>query len=857
MSKVWNIVGSFVGASNLIPENAVFTKLEVLPNSLDTYYNGETFRMDLTFFQATFTSDEGEETKIVLPSKDVKPKNFDPEVPFSNTLDHEISRYLQFEYTYIPAGADKDDPSQHQTKDCSFEITIWPEKFTVKTVEVIVPPSKTIYYDGETFEHAGMVVQATSEEGDTKNVEYCGSASCGAERDCYYYNMSPLHAGDSETVNVLFTYCAPADGEHPNGYVAQFTYPVTVYQDERKAQLRVTYDKDTTKQVYYSGTAFNKTGIKVEAKYPRDDESVFDQNNVTTQCKIYVQEFPEGVLQYNDSNLGYLNVVVEYYDSTTKLTTTEVVPNIVFVYEVDQIQVHSYTKNEFYVGETFDSSMITLRVDYKPSSLPLDDYDGYIMTNDYSWTITGYINSAGKFLKAGEDVELELNYYDKNDPKGSADKTRHFTYFYINILKQLKKLSIPRYTGETEYNNQYGIKILRYLGITSGTSLMDGYEDISVNGSWGYNTSTWIDNSFTATEEQNQYEIGVKIKAEDDTYTYQWEDGSESSVVKSVSITLKRAYSFSLGSSSLYLTGEDTSASTRLTLTAGLGLNADISLSGLTSYLSCSPTSADSSTTIYVNVDDVPSQDYSSSTTLKASLDSVPDYLTGPTQDTVRVHFDYEVPWSWDDPLSVSWVNGLRKNNPSRYVGQEKAGDGERFFLLDVSDDLTMTWGCYLNGGVGPFKTSSQLFSSWSAGGYSSSGGLQIQKAARTFQSKVTRLFGKIKAQTRYHTYDKNGIWKSCDMKCWPPTMEELGLKNPSGKRVLPAKSGNNSKFEAGNVFNGSFWLGNGAWASANGIDVGGPNLGNTAAIYDHPNRGVNTEVATDEDIHYAFCFKI
>lgn len=44
MGKVWNISGSFFGSSNLIPENATFTKLEVLPTSLDTYYNGELFR---------------------------------------------------------------------------------------------------------------------------------------------------------------------------------------------------------------------------------------------------------------------------------------------------------------------------------------------------------------------------------------------------------------------------------------------------------------------------------------------------------------------------------------------------------------------------------------------------------------------------------------------------------------------------------------------------------------------------------------------------------------------------------------------------------------------------------------------
>ena len=74
---------------------------------------------------------------------------------------------------------------------------------------------------------------------------------------------------------MVFNYCVPADAEHPNGYIAQFTYPITVYQDERKAQLRVTYDSDTTRRLYYSGETLNTSGIKVEKKYPRDDDSAY------------------------------------------------------------------------------------------------------------------------------------------------------------------------------------------------------------------------------------------------------------------------------------------------------------------------------------------------------------------------------------------------------------------------------------------------------------------------------------------------------------------------------------------------------------------------------------------------------
>lgn len=839
MSKVWNIVGSFIGGSNLIPENATFTKLEVLPQSLDTYYNGETFRQDLTFFQATFTSDEGE-VKITIPSKDVKPKNFVPEVPFTNTLDHEITRHLEFEWTYIPVGADKDDPSQHQTKDCSFEITIWPERFTVKTVEVIVPPSKTIYYDGETFNHAGMVVQATSEEGDTKNIEYCGSAGCSEDRDCYYYNTSPLHAGDSETVDILFTYCIPADGDHPNGYIAQFTYPVTVYRDERKAQLKVTYDADTTVRKYYSGEKFNSEGIKVQKKYPRDDESAYDDpnNTVTSQCRIYVQEFPNGVLQYNDSNGGYLNVVVEYYDSVTKLTTTEVVPNIVFVYEVAQVQVAYSRKNEFYVGESFDSSLATLRVDYKPSSLPLDDYSGYIMSNDYSWTRTEYIDSVGKFLKAGQNIVLQLNYYDKKDPKNP--KTRHEAGFSVNILKEKRELSLPKYTGETEYSGTQGIKILRNLNITSDTSLANGYEDISVNGSWGYGTPQYIDSYFTATSNRYKYTIGVKIKAEDDTYTYQWEDGSPASVTKTINITLKREYSFGFDSSSLSLTGENTSTSTELTLTSGLGLNASISLTGLTAYLSCSPTSASSSTTVSVKVDSVPFQDYSDSTTLKATLDSdsIPDYLTGPTKDTVTVYFNYKIPFSWDASTAATstwWkqlANALKTGfvEPSNLLGNTKKVSYNNYSLnIKVADQTdskltfctTVPVGADMMGGSFAFhtSTSTSITSAWS------NGTCNIQKRAASFLTNFAKVPSSyIQSETKKF-YIKSGnasstcISGSRSMDCWPCSLAELGLSSYDTFDNAPCTDGGTA-FDSPPSASASgyytVWVRNGSYSSDN-----------------------------------------
>lgn len=93
-------------------------------------------------------------------------------------------------------------------------------------------------------------------------------------------------------------------------------------------------------------------------------------------------------------------------------------------------------------------------------------------------------------------------------------------------------------------------------------------------------------------------------------------------------------------------------------------------------------------------------------------------------------------------------------------------------------------------------------------------------------------------------------------MRCWPPTMEEIGLRSASN-RVYSAHSSNSSRFDSGNVFNGSFWVGNGAWASEDGSTIGGSGLGNVAAAYNVEKGTVGTLPATTGNYNYVFCFKI
>lgn len=848
MGKVWNISGSFFGSSNLIPENATFTKLEVLPTSLDTYYNGELFRQDLTFFQATFTSDEGEETKISLPSSEVHPKNFDPNVPFSNTLDREYQTVLQFEWTYKPEG----DEGEGQYRDCSFTVTIWPEKFTVKKVEVIVPPNKTVYYDGEIFDEEGMVVQATSEEGDTKQINYCGddTINCNNASDCYWYSRTPLRSNDSETTEVIFNYCVPADAEHPNGYIAQFTYPVTVYQDERKAQLRVTYDKDTTKQIYYSGTTFNKTGIKVEAKYPRDDESVFDQNNVTTQCNIYIQEFPNGVLQYNDSNSGYLNVVVEYYDPTTKLTTTEVIPNIVFVYEVDAIYVSNSSQIEFYVGNSFSSSYATLRVEYKPASLPVDSYQSFKMSNDYSWATSQYIDSSGKFLKSGDQVQIGIRYSDKEDPK--SPKTVYTTTHVVKVMKQVYPLKVPKYTGETTYKTGTdGIKILRYLGITSGTSLSQGYEDISVNGAWNYGTPSNIDRYYTASSSQYQYEIGVRGKSEDDTYTYVWDDGynTPANEVKYVSVSLKILVSqtvnlnASADTTSLVApnSGHSGSSSTSVSVdTGGQGIpdSTTFRASESSSYLSVSPSSVtDYSADFTVSATSSSSYSGTKSGTVTFKADSITQddgwrkLTTTFNSDSISFSIKYKDPWDWNDTVTAAWFTGLGDNNPSSYLGEEKTFGSYTWTLVKASSTQA-TFACIDRSGR--FGETYDDWSDWSTGA------LTIQEGCHSMYNTMNSATkNAIIPQQRYAYNTVSSSTVSRSMSIFPFTAEEIGCGYNSSVNTTGRYS-RISGLRSYMTWTTEFWVGN----SADGDGVSNP--GRVAAMYQRSWGEAGSCVLTD-----------
>lgn len=865
MSKVWNIVGSFIGGSNLIPENATFTKLEVLPQSLDTYYNGETFRWDLTFFQATFASDEGEVTKITIPSKDVKAKNFVPEVPFTNTLDHEITRHLEFEWTYIPAGADKDDPLQHQTKDCPFEITIWPEKFTVKTVEVIVPPSKTIYYDGETFNHAGMVVQATSEEGDTKNIEYCGSAGCSEDRDCYYYNTTPLHAGDSETVDILFTYCVPADAEHPNGYIAQFTYPITVYQDERKAQLRVTYDSNTTRRLYYSGETLNTSGIKVEKKYPRDDDSAY--KDVSTSCKYSILESNNNILNYANSNYGSVTLHIEYYDSVAELTSTYDLQNVIYVFEVDHVTPDTsvVSSKTYRAGDTFNKADMPIDIIYKPTydylAGVIDNIDSIKINNktieqtsiNYSIIGNDWINSSGAFLKSTfskpDGAKTQFGYISPLDARTSKT-TYDFEYVFF-IERRIYKVEYPSSNyGGTCTENSLGVQALQHLNLFDGSGTQstprEGIGKIEVQDMTGHteNVQNNLTKYYKSSEGNYQWTVTTYLQEDTDEIHYVWDNYQQSTDpwVSTFTIKVKLTKQLQVTESSITLTydwNEDRSPYIDITVSAEDGAAVSISTNGSSKYCSLQKQPGSSLTpviyrftiqsvsganstynaTYTFNTNDSSSNEWSTTTYSSAQVSVTLKYI------------NYTPPWSWNDSASnattcTSWWSGFQNyinkhggsSTYNAYKGQTKSFYTGRssvsFALVNYYSNCLVF--C-MTGTIG----SSQHF--YDGSGYVTTA---FQNGTTNLQSVRSTYFGSINSTWRnmiYSTdkcifcnmsgyYSGSQTRKGTDSNAlfWSPSAQELGIANAYSNNC---SDDSDAQFPyASSVRSGTYWLRNGAY---------------------------------------------
>ncbi len=153
--------------------------------------------------------------------------------------------------TFEEKGAPVDSPSEQKGGVAQ----IYNEALgdTTKSIAITTPPDKTTYYEGEELDLTGMVVTATEEDGDTKEVTD------------YTVNITePLTTADTEFI------------VNYNGKTA--TQAITVNEDLISS---IIVDTPPTKVEYTEGETFDPTGLVVKVVYDSGSSAVVNNEDLT------------------------------------------------------------------------------------------------------------------------------------------------------------------------------------------------------------------------------------------------------------------------------------------------------------------------------------------------------------------------------------------------------------------------------------------------------------------------------------------------------------------------------------------------------------------------------------------------
>ena len=860
-NKVWNVVGSFFGDSSLLPEGSVLQKLEVVENQskLD-YYSGEIYSPEATRFRATFLTPDRETRVLDINSKLVKP-DFDANEPFINNnpdpTAEAVKKTLSFSYTY-----------EDVTKSDTLTINVWSTKFTFSRIEITTPPNKTIYYSGERFDNTGMVVTAYSEEGNSRIINACEPhTSCSPGRNCYWWNDSPLVGNESESVQIEFTYCIPTDFENPAERTAKFYLPITVYQEEKKAILKVELEDKVAVKEYYSGTTFNSQGIKVYAKYPRDPD--FPEKPVNSELlDISVEEYPSGVVYYTDENQGKLTLKIVYNDPDTKKQTILLVEDVISAYEIDFVWNNFGSGDTFYIGDKLSKSDFPMQFVFKPSTKPPEQY------RDYNWVANEWIDSNGKLLKAtnssiGQKTEIKISKVYEHDPQ----KITRTAVIAIEVFKKKIPVSPPKgkYEADIYQNSVQALKLINITSSEANNTFKEGIGVVTVNGVREYDATR----NFTPSADGYQWQVQINLITDDNEKQYVWEN-TETTETRTCNIKLRRVITetgrVSLNPSSVSLKAPSVGSPSTGSVTVSLDtsyppikFSREITKGSL--YCSAWFTQENNSDYNKLQIEaldnDMPTSTQQATIKINADGDNVDDgwrlVKRNYTSSNITVSIDYTIPWSWNDSISPTWIQGLKNNNPRNYLGEMKKspvpGDNSDnvFRLLDVVNG-DLIWGCLWYDYHGGFLASGETLNDWSQ---SDGRGTLIQRRAQSFVSKYSYYFGgftSVSRQIRWqnttqpysssaYTYSKTSM-----MGAWPPSKEELGIS--SGSTYVVPNTSNANRFDAGFTYRADYWLCNGANSTSSS------NYGKAATIYDTSTGRYEKFDAFTGGNNYLFCFR-
>ena len=214
------------------------------------------------------------------------------------------------DYTYTPAGELKTTDTAitvsykegEKTVEAKYTITVKAKppvaQKTLESIKVTTAPTKTAYTEGEKFDKTGMKVIATYSDGTTKEVtDYTYTPAGELKTTDTAITVSYTENEVTKIATQEITVVAKGNsGDEPGG-------------ETEKAKLDSIEIKEApTKTVYTEGEKFDKTGMKVIAKY---------SDGTTKEIKNYAYT-PAGALTKKDTT-----ITVSYTENGVTKTDTQ------------------------------------------------------------------------------------------------------------------------------------------------------------------------------------------------------------------------------------------------------------------------------------------------------------------------------------------------------------------------------------------------------------------------------------------------------------------------------------------------------------------------------------------------------
>lgn len=297
---------------------------------------------------------------------------------------------------------------------------------SLKNIEIQTPPTKTTYFVGENFDKTGMVVKANYNDDTSKIItDYTITNGSNLTLDQQYVAISYEDKEVKQNINVI-----------------------------ENTLEAIVIDVMPNKTTYYAGESFDTTGMVVKAVYKNGASSEITGYQISGGTDLQQGE-QIITISYNDKNV---TLKVQVLENT--------VESIIIVNEPN--------KKNYYVGENFDKSGMTVKAVYKNgTSKMITDYtviDGENLREDQQYVTISY---EGKEVRQNIEVKNELATLNNITIQTPPTKTRYYAGENFDVTGMVVKANYNDGTSKVISKSEYSI--------INGTNLQEGQQSVTIS----------------------------------------------------------------------------------------------------------------------------------------------------------------------------------------------------------------------------------------------------------------------------------------------------------------------------------------------------------------------------------------